>query len=133
MIPNGTARPHNPDLITIVGMNHDYSNGQRWQVVTLYEDDHDAKNRRVLDIRIPVTPTGKIKRAADLEAKVSYCDGYDVERHQWGADGYRTAYYAITHAEAAQVLAYARQVAESDQFGPGTHNTRAFATYYRKQ
>ena len=133
MIPNGTARTLDPDLITIVGLNHDYSNGQRWQAVTLYEDDHDAKNRRVLDIRLPVTPTGKIKRGAELGAKVSYCDGYDAERHQWGGEGHRTTYHTITHAEAAQVLAYARQAAESDQFKPGPHNTRAFATYYRKQ
>lgn len=132
MIPTGTARPIRPELVTIIGLSHDHSNGQRWQLVTVYEDDHDAKARRVLDLRLPMTPTGKIKRAAELEAKVSYCDGYDAERHQWGADGYRTAYHAITHAEANQVLAYARQVAESDQFKPGTHNTRAFATYYRR-
>lgn len=132
MIPTGTARPIRPELVTIVGLNHDYSNGQRWQLVTVYEDNHDAKARRVLDLRLPMTPTGKIKRAADLEAKLSYCDGYDAERHKWGADGYRTAYHAITHTEAAQVLAYARQVAESEQFKPGPHNTRAFATYYRR-
>jgi hypothetical protein len=132
MIPTGTARPIRPELVTIIGLNHDYSNGQRWQLVTVYEDDHDAKARRVLDLRLPMTPSGKIKRAAELEAKVSHCDGYDAERHQWGADGYRTAYHSITHAEAAQVLAYAHQAAESDQFKPGPHNTRAFATYYRK-
>lgn len=132
MIPNGTARALDPDRITIVGLNHDYSADQRWQVVTLYEDDHDAKNRRVLDLRMPLTPTGKIKRGAELEVKVSYCDGYNAEWQLWGTDGYRTAYHAITHAEAAQVLAYARQAAESDQFKPGPNNTRAFATYYRK-
>lgn len=132
MIPNGTARPHNPDLITIVGLSHDYHSGQRWQLVTLYEDDHATKNRRVLEVRLPLTPTGKIKRGAELEAKLSYCDGYDPERHQWGADGYRTAYHTITHDEAAQILKNAQSVAESDQFKPGPHNTRAFATYYRK-
>ena len=135
MIPTGTARPINPDLVTIVGLNHDHHNGQRWQLVTVYEDDHDASPpaRRVLDLRLPMTPSGKIKRAAELEAKLSYCDGYDAERHQWGAAGYHTAWHSITHAEAAQVLAYARQAAESDQFRPGPHNTRAFATYYRRR
>lgn len=133
MIPTATARPMRPDLVSIVDLNHDYSTGQRWQVVTVYEDDHDAKNRRVLDLRVPVTPTGKIKRGAELEAKLSYCDGYDADKHQWGVDGYRTAYHAMTHEDARAVLAYAQSVATSDQFKPGPHNTRAFATYYRKQ
>lgn len=42
MIPTGTARPISPELVSIVSLSHDYSNGQRWQVVTIYEDDHDA-------------------------------------------------------------------------------------------
>lgn len=84
MIPTGTARPIRPELVSIVSLSHDYSNGQRWQVVTIYEDDHDANARRVLDLRLPMTPKDNVKRAAELEAKISYCDGYNREKHRWG-------------------------------------------------
>lgn len=132
MIPTGTARPIRPELVSIVSLSHDYSNGQRWQVVTIYEDDHDANARRVLDLRLPMTPKDNIKRAAELEAKISYCDGYNAEKHRWGDDGYRTAWHAITHDDARAVLAYARTVAESDKFKPGPTNSRAFANFYRR-
>lgn len=72
------------------------------------------------------------EQAAELEAKISYCDGYNAEKHRWGDDGYRTVWHAITHDDARAVLAYARTVAESDKFKPGPTNSRAFANFYRR-
>ena len=121
MIPTGTARPIRHDLVSIVSLSHDYSNGQRWQVVTIYEDDHDANARRVLDLRLPMTPKDNIKRAAELEAKISYCDGYNQEKHRWGDDGYRTAWQVelnpVNRAVLADRFPHARQFEDVRECG----------------
>ena len=119
-------KPFNPELCPLVVVNRpEYFNGQRWQTLEAYEDNHVTQERRVFKLRVYLTASGKPSRtrAHTLEFFTAY--GYDDTRSNWGTTGSGSRYYEQPFAEAVALMGTINKLAGTFAQYRGT------ATYYR--
>lgn len=91
----------NPALIGIGTLQRpNFFNGRRTEVVEVYEDDYQRKQRRV--IRVTVVYNGVARKPAPYghELEVVLCCGYDQVENQWGGESYTTRRVGLEPAEA---------------------------------
>jgi len=119
-------KPFNPDLCPLVVVNRpEYFNGQRWQTLEAYEDNHVTQERRVFKLRVYLTASGKPSRTRQHPLEVFTAYGYDDTRRNWGTIASGSHYYEQPFAEAVALMGTINKLASKfDQY-------RGMATYYR--
>ena len=119
-------KPFNPELCPLVVVNRpEYFNGQRWQTLEAYEDNHVTHERRVFKLRVYLTASGKPSRTRQHPLEVFTAYGYDDTRRNWGTIASGSHYYEQPFAEAVALMGTINKLAAKfDQY-------RGTATYYR--
>ena len=119
-------KPFNPELCPLVVVNRpEYFNGQRWQTLEAYEDNHVTQERRVFKLRVYLTASGKPSRTREHPLEVFTAYGYDDTRRTWGTTASGSHYYEQPFAEAVALMGTINKLAgKFDQY-------RGTATYYR--
>lgn len=119
-------KPFNPELCPLVVVNRpEYFNGQRWQTLEAYEDNHVTQERRVFKLRVYLTASGKPSRTRQHPLEVFTAYGYDDTRRNWGTIASGSHYYEQPFAEAVALMGTINKLAAKfDQY-------RGTATYYR--
>lgn len=129
MIPTGNGQPINMAKVAVVSICNHYFSGQPWRYVDIFEDDLDKQERRILRVRLPLTPKGKIKKSAEIEAEISLLMGYDAQKHRWGDTSYTNSRHDLTYADGKLILDVAEQVAKLETF---SHSGNAImSTHYQ--
>ena len=119
-------KPFNPELCPLVVVNRpEYFNGQRWQTLEAYEDNHVTQERRVFKLRVYLTASGKPSRTRAHTLEVFTAYGYDDRARCWGTTGSGSHYYEQPFAESVALMGTINKLA-------GTFDRyRGTATYYR--
>ena len=119
-------KPFNTELCPLVVVNRpEYFNGQRWQTLEAYEDNHITQERRVFKLRVYLTASGKPSRTRQHPLEVFTARGYDDTRRNWGTIASGSHYYEQPFAEAVALMGTINKLAgKFDQY-------RGTATYYR--
>lgn len=119
-------KPFNPELCPLVVVNRpEYFNGQRWQTLEAYEDNHTDLIRRVFKLRVYLTESGKPSRTRAHALEVFTACGLDTRMKTWGTTGSGSHYYDPPFSEAVALMGTINKLAgKFDQY-------RGTATYYR--
>ena len=119
-------KPFNPELCPLVVVNRpEYFNGQRWQTLEAYEDNHVTQERRVFKLRVYLTASGKPSRTRQHPLEVFTAYGYDDTRRNWGTTGSGSHYHEQPYAEAVALMGTINKLAGTFARYRGT------ATFYR--